>query len=39
MKNDSDLLPLHGHPRYQALVAKLEEIAASAEAQSLNPPR
>jgi adenylate cyclase len=31
MKNDSDLVPLHGHPRYEALVAKLEAIAASAK--------
>jgi adenylate cyclase len=31
MKNDSDLVPLHGHSRYEALVAKLEAIAASAK--------
>jgi adenylate cyclase len=31
MKNDSDLVPLHGHPRYEALVAKLEAIAADAK--------
>jgi adenylate cyclase len=31
MKNDSDLAPLHGHPRYEALVAKLEAIAADAK--------
>jgi adenylate cyclase len=31
IKNDSDLVPLHGHPRYEALVTKLEAIAASAK--------
>jgi adenylate cyclase len=31
MKNDSDLIPLHGHPRYEALVAKLDAIAADAK--------
>jgi len=31
MKNDSDLVPLHGHPRYEALIAKLEAIAADAK--------
>jgi adenylate cyclase len=31
MKNDSDLVPLHGHPRYETLVAKLEAIAADAK--------
>ncbi len=30
IKNDSDLAPLHGHPRYQALLAREEARAAAA---------
>jgi len=35
LKNDSDLMPLRGHPRYQALLAR--EEARSAVAQSEQP--
>ena len=31
IKNDSDLAPLHGHPRYQALLAREEARAAAAQ--------
>jgi hypothetical protein len=30
MQNDSDLKSLHGDPRFDALVAKVKEHAASA---------
>jgi adenylate cyclase len=36
IKNDSDLAPLHGHPRYQALVAREEARAAAARREQSN---
>src|SRR5215471_1599824 len=33
LKHDSDLAPLHGHPRYQALIAREEARAAAAAAE------
>ena len=31
IKNDSDLAPLHGHPRYEALLAAAEARQAAAQ--------
>jgi len=40
IENDTDLAPLHGHPRYQALIAREEARAAAAPgAQSTNLER
>jgi adenylate cyclase len=36
IKNDSDLAPLHGHPRYKALIAREEARAAAAQRESSN---
>ena len=34
LKNDSDLVPLHGHPRYEALIAREEaRLAATTTGQ------
>jgi adenylate cyclase len=36
IKNDSDLAPLHDHPRYQALLAREGARQAAAEAAQAN---
>jgi adenylate cyclase len=36
IKNDSDLAPLHGHPRYQALLVREEARQAAAQAAQAN---
>jgi len=36
IKNDSDLAPLHGHPRYQALIAREEARSAAAQGEQSN---
>jgi adenylate cyclase len=36
IKNDSDLAPLHGHPRYQALLEREEARQAAAQAAQAN---
>jgi adenylate cyclase len=36
IKNDSDLAPLHGHPRYEALIAREEARSAAAQAEQSN---
>ena len=36
IKNDSDLAPLHSHPRYQALLAREEARLAAAQAEQSN---
>jgi adenylate cyclase len=36
IKNDSDLAPLHGHPRYQALLAREGARQAAAQAAQAN---
>jgi adenylate cyclase len=33
IKNDSDLAPLHGHPRYEALIAREEARSAAAQGE------
>jgi adenylate cyclase len=33
MKQDTDLRPLHAHPRYQALIARGEARLAAAQAE------
>jgi adenylate cyclase len=38
LKNDSDLAPLHGHPRYQALLAREEARAAAARGEQSKEP-
>ena len=39
IENDSDLAPLHGHPRYQALVADAEARLAAARRAPANEAR